>query len=229
MTEKGGNTMNAVIIGGGETGAYVAKLLSASNCRVRVIACPDEDPGPPHDELPDEIFIRGDCTSPDAMIAAGIEDADVVAAVTGRDDVNLVAATIAKYEFGVPRVIGLVNQPRNQWLFSKEMGVDIYIGEASLLARVMVDEMDLPSMVTMMTMNRGSHAISRFTVEQGAFADGRLVRALAVPNDSVLIAIQRGNHMEVTRGDTKLSAGDRILALCTESGQKALDNMFTQK
>lgn len=221
--------MNAVIIGGGQTGVYIAKLLIDAHCQVRVIERQSSRLEAVHKELPEGVFIAGDGTNPNTMEQAGIETADVVAAVTGLDEVNLVAATIAKYEFGVPRVIGLVNHPRNEWLFTKEMGVDIYVSEASLLARLIVDEIDLPSMVTMMTMHRGSHSIARFTVMDGAFADGKAVRELQVPQDSVLIAVQREGSLNVTRGDTVIHAGDGVLALTTKASQKTLDSMFMQK
>jgi trk system potassium uptake protein TrkA len=62
--------------------------------------------------------------------AAGIENANVLAAVTGEDEANLVICTLARFEFKVQRVIARVNNPKNAWLFNPEMGVDVALNQA---------------------------------------------------------------------------------------------------
>ena len=77
------------------------------------------------EELPDDVIVAGDGSSPSVLESAGIEHAQVLAAVTGEDEDNLVITTLARFEFGVPRIIARVNNPKNTWLFTPEMGVDV--------------------------------------------------------------------------------------------------------
>jgi len=67
----------------------------------------------------------GSGTDPDVLEAAGIRKVNVVAAVTGDDEDNLVVTSLARFEFNVPRIIGLVNHPKNAWMYTAEMGVDV--------------------------------------------------------------------------------------------------------
>lgn len=135
--------MNIIIIGGGKVGSYVAKLLIQGKHQVKII----EDRELPLEmlphEVPPEIIIEGNGADPGVLKSAGIYEADVVAALTERDEINLVVSTIAKYEFGIKRVIARVNSPKNSWLFGEEMGVDVSVNQAQLLAYVIADQVDL--------------------------------------------------------------------------------------
>lgn len=220
--------MNAVIIGGGQVGSYIAKLLLDNGCTVKVIEKREDVLEKLRAELPSEILVVGGGADPHIMEKAGIQQADVVAAVTGADEINLVASTIAKYEFGVPRVIARVNHPKNEWLFTAEMGVDVPVNQANLLARLVVDEIDLKHMITLMKINRGKHSISQFNVEPGSLADGKSLKELPMPEDAVLIAIHRGDEVILPRGETVVQADDRILALCSTPAQQVIDTIFAE-
>lgn len=221
--------MNAIIIGGGQIGIHMASSLLDSGCHVRVIedekrlskdsACP----------LPADTLIPGDYADPDIMEQAGIKNADVVAVVTDSDGVNLVASTIAKYEFAVPRVIALANQQHNHWLFTREMGVDIYVSQAHLLARTLVNTISFSNMVTLMKLNSGTHSITQFPVEKGSFADGNTVSELLIPDDSALIALQLNGQVIAIHGETTLHAGDYVLALISENSQHKINTLFSAK
>src|SRR5512135_3155943 len=107
--------MLVIIVGGGNTGSYLAGLLLEAGHRVKII-----EERPPlleklQEELPAETIVTGDGSSPDVLQAAGIADAQVLAAVTGDDETNLVITSLARFEFGVPRTIGRVNNPKNAW------------------------------------------------------------------------------------------------------------------
>ena len=79
----------------------------------------------------------------------------MLAAVTGNDETNLVATSLARFEFNVPRTIARVNNPRNQWLFNAEMGVDVAINQADIMAKLIVEEMSLGDMVTLLKLRKG--------------------------------------------------------------------------
>ena len=109
--------MNIIIIGGGKVGAYIAKLLLNDNYSVKVIENRKDVLDKLKKEIPEDNIVLGSGTEPNVLESSGITETDVVAAVTGADETNLVASTIAKFEFGVPRVIARVNNPQNMWLF----------------------------------------------------------------------------------------------------------------
>ena len=96
----------------------------------------------------------------------------MLAAVTGEDETNLVAATIARFEFDVPRVIARVNNPKNAWLFNAGMGVDVAINQADLMAHLVVEEMDQTAMLTLMKISRGSHSIVQYKLSDSAGCGG---------------------------------------------------------
>ena len=77
----------------------------------------------------------GDGSSPLVLEQADVSTSHVLAAVTGSDDTNLVVTSLARFEFNVPRVIARINNPKNAWLFTPEMGVDIALNQADILAQ----------------------------------------------------------------------------------------------
>jgi len=218
--------MKVIVIGGGQVGAYIADLLLKSDCLVKVIENRENVLDKLERELPHDVIIRGSGTEPNVLEFAGIADADVVAAVTGADETNLVASTIAKFEFAVPRVIARVNNPKNSWLFDSGMGVDVRISQADLMAHIVVEQMDLKNMLTLMKISTGDCSIVQLAVDAASEAVGRPVKDMIIPQDSLLIAILRGNDVIIPRGDTIVCANDKILALTDEDSQVVLNKLF---
>jgi trk system potassium uptake protein TrkA len=104
--------MFVIVVGGGNTGSQLTKLLLEAGHTVRVI---DERPAVLEKlamELPSEIVINGDGSSPTVLEKAGIQNAQVLAAVTGSDETNLVVTSLGKFEFNVPRVIARINNSK---------------------------------------------------------------------------------------------------------------------
>ncbi len=220
--------MNVIIVGGGQIGSYIAQLLLENDCHVRIIERKESQIAILKKQFSEEIIIHGDGSDPNVLEDAGVNSADVLAAVTGTDEMNLVTTTIAKFEFGVPRVIGRVNNPKNEWLYDASMGVDVKVNQASLLSRLIVDEIDLKNMITLLKLNEGQHAIVQLTVNKNSSADGKMLKDIAVPDESVLIAINRRSSHQVIipRGETVIEANDQILALSDEAHQKTLSSIF---
>lgn len=127
--------MNIIIVGGGKTGSYLASLLSGRGDTVRVIESRKTVAQRLEAKLPEGTVVRGMGSSPDVLEAAGVLHSDVVIAVTGDDEVNLVVSMLAKMEYGVGRVVARVNNPANAWMFDASMGVDVAIDQADLITR----------------------------------------------------------------------------------------------
>jgi trk system potassium uptake protein len=136
----------------------------------------------------------------------------VVAAVTGADETNLVVTNLARVEFHVPRVIARVNNPKNAWLYTPDMGVDVALNQADLMAHLIVEEMSLGDMMTLLKLRKGEYSLVEEIVHPDSPAAGRAVRELDLPVECVLTAVIREGQLFVPRGGTVLQAGDELLA-----------------
>jgi len=218
--------MKVIIIGGGQVGAYIANLLLSNNCSVKVIENREKVFAKLKDDLPMDNIVYGNGTDPNILESVGIAEADVVVAVTGADETNLVASTIAKFEFAVPRVIARVNNPKNAWMFNSSMGIDIGLNQADLMGHIVVEGMDLKNMLTLMRINRGNYSIVQVKVDNNSQAADKAIKDLSIPANAVLIAISRGKDTIITRGDTIINGGDNILLLADTSAQIEINKLF---
>jgi trk system potassium uptake protein TrkA len=141
--------MDVIIVGGGKTGTHLAVQLLSEGNQIKLIEVRHELVERLRQELPHETVIEGDGSSPGVLEAAGVSQAHVLAAVTGDDEANLVITTLARFEFNIPRTIARVNNPRNAWLFTPEMGVDVGLNQTDILAKLIVEEMSMGDMMTL--------------------------------------------------------------------------------
>jgi trk system potassium uptake protein TrkA len=220
--------MKVLIIGGGQVGSYIADLLLNNNCTVKVIDNRETVLEKLQTKLPKDTVIFGSGTDPKILKSAGIAEADAVAAVTGADETNLVASTIAKFEYGVPRVIARVNNPKNGWLFNSGMGVDASLNQADLMAHLVIEEIDFKNMLTLMKINKGTYSIVQLKVDSRSKAAGRSVKDLTIPVNSLLIAVYRGNEVIIPHGHTVINANDIVMAFADKDTQTLLNTLFTR-
>lgn len=205
--------MNIVIVGGGEVGTYLASLLLQGKHYVRIIEQrEDEIPRLQH-VLSAATVICGNGTDVAVLERAGIRQANVLAAVTGADATNLVATSLARFEFQVPRTIARVHTPQHAWMFTDVMGVDVAVNQADLMAHLIVEEMSLGDMMTLLKLRKGQYSLVEEQVHPEAQVVGRAVRDLHLPSECVLAAIIRGGHVLLPHGDVVIQPGDAILAV----------------
>lgn len=209
--------LNVMIVGGGKEGTYLASLLLTRGYLVKVIEVRRDELPRLQQVLPKNTVIMGSGTDPGVLEDAGIRQADVVAAVTGADEVNLVVTSLARFEFHVPRTIARVNNPKNVWMFTAEMGVDVALNQADLMAPLIAEEMSLGEMMTLLTLGKGRYSLVEEKVHPMAMAAGKAIRDLHVPEDCVLVAVIRQGELVVPRGNTVLQADDMVIALAHTS------------
>lgn len=214
--------MFVIIVGGGKTGSQLANELVKENHKVKIIEARESVLERLRTELPEDVIIAGDGSSPAVLEAAGIESTQVLAAVTGEDEANLVVATLARFEFNVPRVIAKVNNPRNAWLFTPEMGVDVALNQADILSRLIAEEMSLGDMMTLLKLRKGEYSVVEEKVHPRSAVINKPLSALKMPNECVIAAIIRKGRLIIPHGDTVILSADEILAVVHASQVKAL-------
>jgi len=205
--------MFVIVVGGGKVGAYLASMLLSEGHRAKVIEIREPEIPRLQRDLPADAVLLGSGTDPTVLEAAGIRQANVVAAVTGDDEINLVVTSLARFEFGVSRIIGRVNNPKNAWLFTPVMGVDVALNQADLIAHLIREEMSLGDMMTLFKLRKGLFSIVEEKVHPRALAAGKPIRDLALPHESVLVAVLRKGELLLPHGDLILQPADEIIAI----------------
>jgi trk system potassium uptake protein len=209
--------MNVLIVGGGKVGSHLANILLRGGHSIRVVDDRHDVIERLKKELPEGVVVRGEMSSPAVLEEAGIATAGVLAAVTDQDDTNLVIATLAKFEFRVPRVISRVNNPKNGWLFTAEMGVDVAISQADMMARLIAEEMSLGDMMTLIKLRKGLFSLVEEKVHPESEARDKAVEDLNLPSECVLVAVIRKGDLMLPHGSTVLQAADEVLAVVHQS------------
>jgi trk system potassium uptake protein TrkA len=129
----------------------------------------------------------------------------------------------------VPRVISRVNNPKNGWLFTPEMGVDVAISQADMMARLIAEEMSLGDMMTLIKLRKGSYSLVEEKIHPGSEANGKAIRDLGLPVESVLVAIIRKGDLILPHGSTVLQDSDEVLAVVHQSMLDTLASKLGKK
>ncbi|MGH9182791.1 MAG: potassium channel family protein [Acidimicrobiales bacterium] len=213
--------MRVVIAGGGAVGCYIASDLKAAGHEVLVLEQSVEvvERAQACGEYPGISFTVADACELSSLRDAKLGTADVVAAVTGDDEDNLVVSLLAKQEFAVPRVVARVNHPKNEWLFTEAWGVDVSVSTPHLLTALVEEAVTVGTLVRLLQLERGRARLVEVTLAEGSPAAGTMVMDLGLPRDSTVVAIIREDHVVVPRGDTRLQADDEVIVLGTPDSE----------
>lgn len=220
--------MYVLIAGGGRTGAQLANLLINQNHEVRLVENRTDVLERIHHELPTEVIIEGNPLEMVILEQAGIQRADVLAACTTADDVNLTLCFMARKQYNVRRTIARVNNPRDAWLFDEKFNVDVQVNQADILASLIQEEMSLGDMITLLKLRRGNYSLVEEKIPEGARAIGMAIKDLSLPEHCVIAAIIRQGEVMIPRGITTFQAGDEVLAVTDNESSAALAELFSR-
>ncbi len=209
--------MKVIIAGAGSVGRYMADQLQSSGHQVTLV---DNNISlvnsrRPHDEQGGVTWFLGDACEVGVLEAVGAADADVVAAVTGDDEDNLVVSLLSKQEFAVPRVVARVNNPKNEWMFNDMWGVDVSVSTPHLLTGLVEEAVTVGSFVRLLSLEGGKARLAEVTLASDSPAIAKEVANLGLPREATVVAVLRDGHVVVPRADTVLRAGDEVLVLVT--------------
>lgn len=222
--------MKVLIAGGGKVGSFLAQILAKNN-EVTMIDKVTDRCALLRSELGDTIpIICEDACEPWVLEKMGrITDKDLVLAVTGDDEDNLVISFLAKFEYDVPKVIARVNNPNNRWLFRKDWGVDVEVSAPDIIARIIEEETTLGEVVTLMKLQSSDVGLIEINVPGDSLVLDKALSELKLPQDTLIVTIVRGDAMLIPRADTKFQAGDRVLAITRSEGELQLQQLLGHK
>jgi trk system potassium uptake protein TrkA len=218
--------MFVLIVGGGRTGSHLVSQLLMQGHTVHLIEHRPDILTILHREIPTEVIFEGDGTDPQVLETAGIREAQVVAAVSADDADNLVVTSLARFQYGVRRCIGRINNPRNAWLFTPDFGVDVALNNADIMAKLIEEEMSLGDMMIMLKVRRGKYSLVEEKIAPRAKAIGLAIKDLTLPEHCIISGILRHGEMVLPRGITTLEEGDEVLALVDEPARLELAKLL---
>jgi trk system potassium uptake protein len=209
--------MRILLAGGGSVGRHMASQLAASGHQVTIVDNNRTvvEKRSMQSAVANINWLIGDACDVGALRAAGAQKADVFTAVTGDDEDNLVSALLAKQEFGVPRVIARVNNPRNEWLFTDMWGIDISVSTPHLLASLVEEAVTVGSVVRLLSLQRGRANLLEVTLAPDSPAAGRSIGEVGLPREAQVVAVLRDGHVIHPERDTVMAVGDEVLILST--------------
>ena len=219
--------MYIVVVGAGKIGYFLAKRLGLGKNKVCVID-KDKDVCNEIAKILEALVINGDGCDPRVLEEARAVRADVVAAVTGDDEDNLIICQLAKEKFNVRRTVGRVNNPDNEHTFS-ELGVDVPVDSTKIIAKIIEEEVSFSDFVNLMSFKRGKLAIVRVDLPEDSPVINKEVKDIELPPNSVLVSILRGEEVIVPKGDTVLQSADDIIALTLVGNEPQLLNLLVGK
>ncbi len=212
--------MYIIIGGGGDVGYYLTKSLLSQGHEVLLLEKNATRFQALSEEL-DQAVVRGDACEARTMEEVGASRADVVIAVTGEDEDNLVICQMAKRRFKVGRTIARLNNPKHEQIFQK-LGIDVTVSPTKAILSLIEAELPGYTFVPLMTLRRAGLEIVEMHVPAESPIVGKTLSAIDLPRTSNIALIIRDNEFIFPSADTQLLANDEIYALVNREGEEAL-------
>jgi trk/ktr system potassium uptake protein len=210
-----------IIVGGGKIGYYLAKQLLEDQHEVLIIEQDAEKCAQIADEL-GEVVMLGDGCEAATLERAGMARADMVIALTGDDEDNLVACQVAKHKFDVPHTVARINNPKNETIF-KKLGTDATISSTSVILAHIEQELPSHPLIPLMTLKGGGLEIVEIKIPSEAPVVGRRIREVLLPQQSLIaLVISSDGQPRLPTPDTVIQAGDEVVVVTMLESEEGL-------
>ncbi len=212
--------MYVIVVGAGKVGYHLTRTLIAEGHEVTLT---EKNPARAAELAAEfgETLVVGDACEVRVMHEIGMNRADCVVAVTGHDEDNLVVCQIAKRQFGVPRQIARVNNPKNEPIFHL-LGVTETVASTRIIYSLIDQEVESGASLLLTALHRGRIVIASVELTPDSPAAGKMVKDIQLPGECVLAAIIREEHILLPSGTTPLEAGDTVIGVATPQDQHVL-------
>ncbi len=213
--------MYIIVVGGGRVGYYLTKALLDEGHEVllvekNVTICEAivEEMG--------SICVRGDGCEAATLDEVGTGRADMLIAVTGDDEDNLVACQVAKHKFNVPRTVARIRNPKNETIF-KKLGIDVTVSSTNIILENIEEELPTHPLTHLLSLRDTGLEIVEVKIPSDSTTVGKPVKELSLPPGSVLSLICREKHKPIIpKANTILQGGDRVIAVTSPELEEAL-------
>jgi trk system potassium uptake protein TrkA len=214
-----------IIVGGGKIGYYLAKELLEDQHEVLIIEQDAEKCAQIADDL-GEVVMLGDGCEAATLERAGMARADMVIALTGDDEDNLVACQVAKHKFDVPHTVARINNPKNESIF-KKLGIDATISSTSVILAHIEQELPSHPLIPLMAL-KGGLEIVEVKIPPEAQVVGRPIKGILLPQQSLItLIVGSDGQARLPTGDTIIQAGDEVVAVTMLENEEGLRSALT--
>jgi len=213
--------MYIIVVGGGRVGYYLTKALLDEGHEVLTIEKNATVCETVNEEL-GGVYFRGDGCEAATLAEVGTGRADMLIAVTGDDEDNLVASQVAKHKFNVPRTIARIRNPKNETIF-KKLGIDVTVSSTNIILEHIEEEVPTHPLIHLLAIDDSGEEIVEIRIPPESTTIGKSVRQLSLPPGSKLVLfIRKRGKNRVPTLNTVIRAEDRIIALTTHESEEAL-------
>ncbi|WP_116113372.1 potassium channel family protein [Austwickia chelonae] len=219
--------MRVVIAGAGSVGRSIAQELINNGHEVLLIDHNSAEVQP--SRVVDASWLLADACEISALHEAGLESCEVVVAATGDDKANLVVSLLAKTEFGVPRTVARVNNPKNEWLFDEGWGVDVAVSTPRLMTALVEEAVSIGNLVRIFEFQQSGSTLVELTLPEDSPWAGRLVGDVLWPDNTVLTCIVREQRAIAPSPDDLLEAGDELMIVTNPESEIALECLLNPR
>ena len=220
--------MYVIVAGGGKVGANVARSLMRLGHEVTLIEQQRDRFQRLEDEFEHQVQ-RGDATELHVLERAGIaRPPDIVLALTGDDEDNLIIAQLAKEKYGVGKVIARVNDPRNQAHFDL-LGLSPTVCATSSIMALVEHEVPEHELIHLLELRKENLEIVEVQIDRDSKAAGKRIERLELPDGARLISVMRNGRAEIAVGSTLLEAGDQVLAILEPGKEDELRRVLLRR
>lgn len=216
--------MYIIVVGGGKVGYYLTKTLLADGHEVLLIE-QDDRKVETYSERLGACVLEGNGAEAAVQSNAGAARADVVVAVTGEDEDNLVICQMAKQKFQVGRTIARVNNPKNEELF-RLLGIDVTVSQTNHILNLIGQAIPERSFIHLLNLRHESLAIIEATISERSPVANMAIDDIELPLDCAIAAIERGNDLIVPSSSTVIKPGDEIIAVTHRAQEDELRRLL---
>lgn len=219
--------MKVLIIGGGKVGYYLLKTLRKEGYKITLIEI-DEKLCIKIAEEPNVEVICGDGTDINVLKDANIENIQVVAAVTGKDEENFVICQIIRMNFVSTEIIARVNNPKNRDIF-KAIGVQKTVCSTEVISNLIESELEGGKFKIIQTLERGRMILLETEVDRNTTWSDKDIKSLELPEGCIIVSVLRNDNAIVPKGDLIIKDGDKVFIVTSTDKRNALEKHLIRK
>ncbi|HET6699562.1 MAG TPA: TrkA family potassium uptake protein [Nocardioidaceae bacterium] len=216
--------MRVAIAGAGAVGRSIAAELITNGHQVLLI---DKNPA---SIQPDRVsraeWLLADACEMSSLEEARLDTCDVVIAATGDDKVNLVCSLLAKTEFAVPRTVGRVNHPNNEWLFTEAWGVDVNVSTPRIMSALVEEAVSVGDLVRLFTFRQGNANLVEMTLPEDSPYVGKPTGLIPWPENCSLVTILRDGQVYTPTPEQPIESGDELLFVTPAEVEAELQHLL---